>query len=54
MISRQRTYRATFSLMGEDRFNELAWLNVYPEIEIEPEEEVDVYAQKHHGRIQLL
>jgi len=40
--------------MGENRLNGLALLNIHPEIIINPEEVVDIYANKHPRRLQLL
>jgi len=51
-LKRIKTYLR--STMGENRLNGLALLNMHPEIIIEPEEVVDVYANKHHRRLPLL
>jgi len=51
-LKRIKTYLR--STMGENRLNGLALLNIHPEIIINPEEVVDIYANKHPRRFQLL
>jgi len=51
-LKRIKTYLR--STMGENRLNGLALINIHPEINIEPEEVVDVYANKHPRCLQLL
>lgn len=51
-LKRIKTYLR--STMGENRLNGLALLNIHPEIIINTEEVVDIYANKHPRRLQLL
>jgi len=51
-LKRIKTYLR--STMGENRLNGLELLNIHPEIIVEPEEVVNVYANKHPRRLQLL
>lgn len=51
-IKRIKTYLR--SVMGENRLNGLALMNIHPEITFLPEEVIDMYAKTHPRRLQLL